>query len=442
MSDIMDTFDNVAQFNAYFEKRWEIFSNSASFFENPSLLLAKFMNRFTSNRNFKNDTTAQKYQEKLTRMQTAMAVGVPDRVPVITSGLNFYPAHYTGISMADFCNDTDKMEKAFLTFVKESTGFDAMFPAHFCHCVGGLIKATQADLVELPGVNLPDNVPYQFVEKERIKSEEFQQLIDRGMDFARETIFPRLTPLYRPKKGFSWNVKANVIKFGWKFAFLYKRLMDIIEKEYGIPMMTGMCFIAPYDVISLFRGLEAISKDIFRRPNMVDQTVDMLVDFLLWFYEGSCMFLGMNSVNLMLERSFSLSPRQFSRFYLPSLKKIINGFAERGILCHIFLEADATQHIASFLEFPPQKFVVHVDKGDIVKVKKVLQGHVCIAGNVPMDLLVTGSTEKVKDYCKMLLQEVAPGGGFILSGALGIPDNAKPENVRAMVEYTLEHGKY
>jgi len=48
--------------------------------------------------------------------------------------------------------------------------------------------------------------------------------------------------------------------------------------------------------------------------------------------------------------------------------------------------------------------------------------------------LIAGSPAEVDDYCKKLIQVVGKGGGFILDGAASIPDEAKPENVRAMME--------
>jgi uroporphyrinogen-III decarboxylase len=41
-----------------------------------------------------------------------------------------------------------------------------------------------------------------------------------------------------------------------------------------------------------------------------------------------------------------------------------------------------------------------------------------------------------------LIDVVGKGGGFILDGAIGIPDEARPENVRAMVDTTREYGVY
>ena len=45
-------------------------------------------------------------------------------------------------------------------------------------------------------------------------------------------------------------------------------------------------------------------------------------------------------------------------------------------------------------------------------------------------------------YCEKLIEVVGKGGGFILDGAIGIPDEAKPPNVRAMAEATSGHGIY
>ena len=47
----------------------------------------------------------------------------------------------------------------------------------------------------------------------------------------------------------------------------------------------------------------------------------------------------------------------------------------------------------------------------------------------------------MKDYCKKLIDDVAPGGGFIMAPRSSI-DEAKPENIRTMIEFTREYGVY
>ncbi len=71
---------------------------------------------------------------------------------------------------------------------------------------------------------------------------------------------------------------------------------------------------------------------------------------------------------------------------------------------------------------------------DIFKAKQLLSGHMCIMGDVPPGLLSLGSREQVVDYCKKLIDVVGADNGFILSSGCSVPINAKPENVRAMID--------
>jgi uroporphyrinogen-III decarboxylase len=77
----------------------------------------------------------------------------------------------------------------------------------------------------------------------------------------------------------------------------------------------------------------------------------------------------------------------------------------------------------------------------MVKAKEILGDTVCIRGNVPLSILVAGTTENVRAYCKKLIDTVGKGGGYIMDAATGL-DDVKPENVKAMFEFTKEYGVY
>jgi len=78
---------------------------------------------------------------------------------------------------------------------------------------------------------------------------------------------------------------------------------------------------------------------------------------------------------------------------------------------------------------------------DIFKAKEVLGDTVCIRGNVPLSIMSTGTPDDVKDYCKKLIDVVGKGGGFIMDSST-VLDDAKPENLKAMMDYTKEYGVY
>jgi len=123
------------------------------------------------------------------------------------------------------------------------------------------------------------------------------------------------------------------------------------------------------------------------------------------------------------------------------LKKLIQALIDRGATPCIFFEGNFTSRLEHLLEFPKGSILVRLDTTDIHKAKDVLKGHLCIQGNVPSTILQVGSVQDVKDYCKNLIDTVGKGGGFILSPRSSA-DEVKPENLKTMIEFTQEYGRY
>lgn len=78
---------------------------------------------------------------------------------------------------------------------------------------------------------------------------------------------------------------------------------------------------------------------------------------------------------------------------------------------------------------------------DMARAKKVLGDAACIAGNVPVTALCTGTPQDVKERCRQLIETCAPGGGYILTGGASM-DRGNPDNLRAVMEAAKEYGVY
>ena len=78
---------------------------------------------------------------------------------------------------------------------------------------------------------------------------------------------------------------------------------------------------------------------------------------------------------------------------------------------------------------------------DMAKAKKVLGDTACIAGNIPVTKLCTGTPENVKEHCRKLIEVCAPGGGYILTGSATM-DRGNPDNLRAVMQAAKEYGVY
>ena len=107
----------------------------------------------------------------------------------------------------------------------------------------------------------------------------------------------------------------------------------------------------------------------------------------------------------------------------------------------MFAEGGYNSRLECISDLPKGRTVWLFDHTDMSRAKETLGNVACIAGNVPLSLLGTGTPDDVKAYCKKLIDVVGKGGGFIMDSSTTI-DDAKPENVRAMIDFTQEYGVY
>ena len=136
-----------------------------------------------------------------------------------------------------------------------------------------------------------------------------------------------------------------------------------------------------------------------------------------------------------------MSLDQFKKFYWPTLKRLIEAFIAEDLIPMVLWEGDCESRLETIGEIPPGKAVYMFERTNMFKAKEVLGDVVCLHGNVPLSLLVTGTPDDVKAYCKKLIDKVGKGGGFIMAASTSIED-ARPENVKAMFDVTKDYGVY
>jgi uroporphyrinogen-III decarboxylase len=136
-----------------------------------------------------------------------------------------------------------------------------------------------------------------------------------------------------------------------------------------------------------------------------------------------------------------MSLEQFKKFFWPTLKKLVEGLIEGGCTPNLFWEGDVASRLEVIRDIPRGKAIYSFERTNIFRAKEILGDTVCLKGNVPLSLLATGTPDDVKQYCKKLIDVVGKGGGFIMDSSTVI-DDAKPENLKAMFDFTREYGVY
>jgi len=256
-------------------------------------------------------------------------------------------------------------------------------------------------------------------------------------------------------------VSAHMIPFGIpEVQKALKALMEAgneamawIQHIGGFEMeVRGMGFVsgaggvskAPFDLLAdTLRGTRAIMMDMYRRPEMVLKAVERLTPLAIKQGVGGATFQGNPVVFIPLHRGADgfMSDEQFKKFYWPTLKALILGLAAEGCVPFLFCEGSYNSRLEYLKELPKGSCLWIFDRTDMANAKKLLGKRLCIGGNVPSGLILTGTPEQVKAYCKNLIDVVGKGGGYIM--ALGTSmDEGKPDTLHAMIDFTKEYGVY
>jgi uroporphyrinogen-III decarboxylase len=217
----------------------------------------------------------------------------------------------------------------------------------------------------------------------------------------------------------------------------------MIEDHGFTPYFQGAA-MPPFDAIShSMRGMSGTMMDMFRQPAKIEEMCEFILKKTLERPVPTPSEHGYTRVFMTNTRGSDdfMSMKQFKQFYWPTFYKLVMGLIKKGLTPCIFFEGNFTSRLEFLLEFPKGSLLARLDTTDIFRAKDVLKGHICIEGNVPSSLLQVGSKEDVIAHCKKLIDYCGKGGGYILSPRSSC-DEVKPENFKAMIEFTKEYGKY
>jgi uroporphyrinogen-III decarboxylase len=406
--------------------------------------------------------TEQLYREREKRYIDAIQLRVPDRVPTSVH-LSFLPARFTGIKYSDAYYNFPKWKEA---YIKTALHFQPDRCEFFPNQSGRVLEALDQKFFVWPGHGVGENSSHQFVEAEYMKPEEYEYFLKDQSDFNIRMLMPRmygsLAPLRALPPLHSMQINVPVHLFAVpEFAGMLKKLSDIANEavewmrqtremfaalnENGFPCrMTMVGGLVPFDVISdLLRGMRGSMLDMYRRPDTLIAAIEKVSNQTLEMIAASPKPEGFTTTFMALHRGADgfMSLQQFEKFYWPYLLKQVQALVDAGYTPEIFFEGDYTQRLEYLRQLPKGKVIARMDRTDMAKAKEVLGGHICLSGNVPSSLLQTGTAEEVKNYCKWLIDVAGSDGGLIV-GPRSVVDEVKPENLKAMIDFTREYGKY
>jgi hypothetical protein len=377
------------------------------------------------------------------RIQAAINLQVPDRVPVAPL-FYYFNAHYNGFSYAELY-DPKKYYEGLCRIFEDLGPWDANY---FINYYNKEIVAFGIPMKVLePGIDLPPDVMRQFLEEEVMTVDDYEWVIKISermprlsyIRFFAEKILPRIWPDTIPE---GWRAYTAALPIILRNVTLLRIEFERWKKK-GVTPFYPIPFEAAFDNFSLARGLINFVRDLYKYPDKIVEAADALTDSYVFVIKSTCLLMGVKRAEIFVHRSSNdfLSPSQFKRFSLPSLKMLVNKLAANGIPSILHCDGNWGYNLEMLRELPAGHVVAQFDgTTDIFKAKEIIGDRVCIYGDVPAGLLALGSPSEVDEHCHRLIEEVGRGGGFILGSGCELAPNAKPENVKVMMESVVKYG--
>lgn len=414
---------------------------------------------------FASKKAEEHHRQTIQRLIDVIQLRAPDRVPV-NFNAGFFAAHYYGISSETAMYDAEQAVQAWRKFAKDFEVDTIGGPAGVS---GRPLEIMDYKLYQWPGHGVPPNATYQYVEAEYMTADEYDDFLLDPSDYWLRTYLPRvfgalsgfktigpltdnieipmtasyLVSLGTPEVQSSLQAMLDAGKEAMKWMDSTRGFNKEMT-EAGYPRVTGGFAKAPFDTLGdTLRGTRGIINDMYRQPNKVMAALDKLTLMEIKRGLNAANASGVPIVTMPLHKGADgfMSEKQFRTFYWPSLKNVALGLINEGIVPSFFAEGTYTSRLDIIKELPKGKVIWYFDQTDMTNAKEVLGKTACLQGNVPTSLICTGTPVDVKAYCKKLIETAGKGGGFILAPGAGT-DEAKAENIHALLESAKEYGTY
>jgi len=416
---------------------------------------------------FIDEKAKESYRKRVTLIRDAIEFKkIPQRIPICPSP-GFFPVEYGGITMYDAMYDYTALKIAWERYHHDFRP-DA-YTAPTSIVPGKVMDILDLKLYQWPGKSDSQIREYQFVEGEYMKAEEYQELIDDPTAFFLSRYFPRIfkslgsftgLPLFPPVNempvipmafalfgGNDIQSALSATALAGNEAVKWRTVVGKINSTVmglGFPSFSGGFTKAPFDVIGdSLRGTTGVMLDMYRYPEELKEACERLVPIMVKAGVNGCRASShiMPFIPLHKGADGFMSDSQFQSFYWPTLRKLIIGLVNEGLVPQLFAEGSYTRRLDIISDIPKGKTLWWFDRTDMKKARETVGKVSCIAGNVPLHLLCTGTTEEVTAYCRTLIDTVGRDGGYIFSTGAGM-QGSKTENVKTMMDVARQNSTY
>ena len=412
-------------------------------------------------------TPEQLVAERNQRVNDATQLKQPDRIPIFM-GMGYMLAELGGITKQALYEDTEKaqqlLEMAALRFQPDMLmgAWHTPYPS----------QALGDRMTNWPGYGLGPNGSFQFVEREFMKAEDYDDFLEDPSDWAIRVYTPRAFEKCQglamlPPLGMWLSGYYNTLNYPGMLAPPVMEAFKAIHKAaqlnakwigdsvasaqrlaaLGFPSMTFLSTLieAPFDFMSdTLRGMRGIFLDMLRLPEKLLAAEEKVARFQIKHAIASTKATGIPTTFIPLHRGSDgfMSLAQFEKFYWPQLKAVMLALIDNGITPWVYYEGTWDERLNYLAELPKGKTVGFFQNSNFFKVKEIVGDTMCIIGGMPLSQFKGGTATDVRKHTRKVCEEVGKGGGFIFTTNVMELEGCDPDLVQVWVDAIKEFAVY
>lgn len=241
---------------------------------------------------------------------------------------------------------------------------------------------------------------------------------------------------YRKLKPIDFGGAARMQGFIEALSFMLERV--------GLKGVVSGFLFGPLGVLSMMRGAEKLFKDCVNHPVEVMAALETITGVLIEFARRQCdCWPAMVVIDTLFASWNGLPKDLWEKVEGPFVREIAAAIRKKGCLVGVHNCGHGVYFDAQIRSMEPAAIsFAHLpdDCTSRRELKERYGSQVVLIGMIDTPLLTRGTPHEVMEECRRQIDDLAPGGGFILAPGCEFPMNGPLENAYAIVKAAELYG--
>jgi uroporphyrinogen decarboxylase len=208
-------------------------------------------------------------------------------------------------------------------------------------------------------------------------------------------------------------------------------VMEKMSKTFPSSVNNLGYVIGPITLVGELMGVEQVCMATVIDPDFVKKQLEFSVK-VISDYSNALIGAGADGIVVLEPTAMLLSPPSYAEFSLEPFKELLDKTDNKNLILHIcgntkhLVEGMCKTGTTGLSLDAPMKFE---------ELKKQVPSDIALIGNVdPVNVMLTGTPEKVEKETKNLIKKMSGADNFILSTGCDLPMDTPMENIDAFMK--------